>query len=504
MIGANDVTFDERPECTVHADCDKFGPFDPHTCVEGSCVALRNDGPEGGDCRLVLGQTGLAGSEPPFVFGILSEVKSVADDFSAPTKIFDFALQEFERRGGITLAGETHAPLAVVCDGYQVSDEQLERTFDHLTGTLKVPAIIAPLDATVLKRHFERVHFDQGRSALFLSPFDSDSLLANIDDGGELWHMLGPQATVGFAYPPLIRRVENYVNPPREDGSQPPIRLALINDVASPISGLGRVVEQELTLNGSLASESGPEYYRRYALADSDDYATTLEDLLDFKPHIVVSTMDDEFVSQFLLPLEVNWPEDSGQPRPFYVLSPLQVDSDYVLALAGGLPGVRTRMAGVSLGSAVDSPVYQTFRSNVIAAFPGEPWLTNTENYYDPIYFLLYAAAASSAKRPTGADLARGMLRLVSGEPMQMGQEHIPAVLAKLNETPSTSIALEGALGPPKFDVSTGTRPYTASSVYCVAEEDGVLLFRHNDLLYDREQDELVGDFECFPGFPEE
>jgi hypothetical protein len=503
VIGADDVGFDDRPECVVHADCDKFDAFDPHTCVEGSCVALRNDGPEGGDCRLVLGQAGLDGPEPPFVFGILSDVQSVADELSAASKVFDFALQEFERRGGTTLARKARAPIAVVCDAANVTNEQLERTFDHLTGTLKVSGIITPLNPTALKQHFERIHFERERSAFFLSPFDSDPLLANIDDGGELWHLLGPPATVGLAYPPLIRRVENYVNP-SGDGTRPPIRLALLNDATTVTSELANVVEQELTLNGSSASENGPDYYRRYALNASDDYATALEDLLDFKPHIVVSVMYEAFASQFLLPLEINWPEDSEQPRPFYIASPFQVDDGYLLELVSGFPDLRTRLAGVSLASALDSPVYQTFRRNVIAAYPNENYLPNMENFYDAVYFLLYAAAASNAEHPSGADLARGMLRLTSGEPLQMGEEHIPAVLAKLNDSPSTSIALEGALGPPDFDVSTGTRRFWPGSAYCIAEEDGTPVYRHNVLLYDRQQDKLVGDFDCFPGFPGE
>jgi hypothetical protein len=504
VIGADGAVFDERPECVVHADCDKFDRFDPHTCVEGSCVALRNDGPEGGDCRLVLGQAGLTGSEPPFVFGVISDVQSVEDDLSATSKLFDFAMQEFERRGGITLAGKTRAPVAVVCNGVEATDEELERTFDHLTGRLKVPGIITPLRGTTLKRHFERVHLDQRKSVFFLSPVESDPLFANIDDDGELWHVLGPPTAVGFAYPPLIRRAENYVNPPGEDGTRPPIRLALINDNTSLTSELANVVERELTLNGSSASENGPDYYRRYALGTPDDSPAALEDLLDFKPHIVVSVMFDDFMSQFLLPIEVNWPEDAGQPRPFYVLSPLQVDAAYLLELVSAFPDSRTRMAGVSLASALDSPVYQTFRRNVSAAYPGEDYLPNMENYYDAMYFFLYAAAASNAERPSGAALARGMQRLVRGEPQQMGQEQIPAVLAMLNASESSSVALEGALGPPDFDVSTGMRLSTPSSAFCIAEQDGLLSYRHNVLLYDRERDELVGDFDCFPGFPAE
>lgn len=504
VIGADAVTFDERPECTVQADCNGFDADDPRVCVQGSCAALRNDAQAGGDCKLVLGEASLGESAPPFVFGVLSAVGGVTDELSSANKVFDLAFREFQRRGGITIAGRTRAPVAVVCDTDGASDEQLERTLDHLTGTLAVPGLIAPLPSTTLKRHFERVHLELGRSAFFLSPFDSDPLLATVEDDGELWHLLGPSTSVGLAYPPLVRRAERYVNPPTAGGMRPPIRLALLNDGASITSEMANVIEQHLSLNGSSALDNGPEYYRRFALDSGDDYATALEALVAFEPHIVVSAMNDAFLTEIMLPLEINWPESSGQARPFYVLSPFQVDSVELLDLvANAIPDARTRTAGVSLASAHDSPVYQDFQRNVNAEYQ-DPALENMENLYDAMYFLLYAAAASDAERPSGAALAHGMRRLVSGEPFAMGQEHIPAVLAKLNESPSTSIALEGTLGPPDFDVETGTRLHTPSSVFCIAEDDGALAFRHDALVYDPALDALEGDFDCFAGFPAE
>jgi hypothetical protein len=504
LIGADEITFDERPECAVQADCNKFDSFDPHVCVEGSCVALRNDGEEGGECRIVLGQGALDDSAPPFVFGILSDDGAVGDELSPAGTLFEFARQEFERKGGVTIGGRTHAPVAVVCDAFQEPQESVDRTLDHLFEKLRVPGVVSTLYANELKETFEHVHQDMGHSALFVSAFESDSQLASVDDDGELWHMLGPPVTVAEAYPPLVQRAENYVNPPSADGTRPPIRLALVNDTGSLTSDMANAVEQKLRLNGLGATENGPEYYRRFALATADDYASTLEALIDFQPHIVVPVTDDEFLSQILFPLEYGWPASSEQPRPFYVMSPFHVDDVQLLELLTyAIPEARTRLAGVSLASDHESAVYQTFQRNVNAAFQ-DPGLQNQENFYDAMYFFLYAAAAGNSAHPTGQNLARGMRRLVQGEPYQMGQEQIPAVLAKLNESPSTSIALEGTLGPPDFDVTTGTRLYTPSSAFCVADEDGVLVYRHDVLRYDQKRGVLTGDFDCFAGFPAE
>jgi hypothetical protein len=132
------------------------------------------------------------------------------------------------------------------------------------------------------------------------------------------------------------------------------------------------------------------------------------------------------------------------------------------------------------------------------------PVLENMENFYDAPYFLLYAAAASNAEQPGGADLARGMLRLLEGTPLAVGEEDIPAVLAELNAGPNASVALEGTLGPPDFDAQTGARKHTPSAAFCITGGgDEALAYRHDALRYDPERDVLTGSFDCFP-FPEE
>jgi hypothetical protein len=498
------VSFDERPECTKQSDCNGFGILDPHVCREQKCVALRNDGEAGGDCKLVLGQEGLKESESPFVFGALSAVGSATDPLSPVSLLYDLVVQEFQRKGGLTLAGRSQAPVAVVCDVADVEPSALERTFDHLVGTLGVAGVITALPAPDLKQAFERVHHDQGKSVLFVSPYPSEPLLESIDDDGLLWHMMGPPEDVGRAYAPLIRRAENYVNPPDAAGSRPPIRLALVNSDTSLTSEMASLVESTLVLNGVSAAENGSAFYRRFVLSNADSYAKALEELVEFRPHIVVSVADDQWIYDVLFPLEVNWPEDTEQERPFYVLSPFQVDSEDLLALvADPLASARTRMAGVSLSSLHESPVYRAFQSNVNATY-ALPVLENMENFYDAPYFLLYAAAASNVGRPGGADLARGMLRLLEGTPLAVGEEDIPAVLAELNAGPNASVALEGTLGPPDFDVETGARKHTPSSAFCITGGgDEPLAYRHDALRYDPERDVLTGSFDCFP-FPEE
>jgi hypothetical protein len=76
-------------------------------------------------------------------------------------------------------------------------------------------------------------------------------------------------------------------------------------------------------------------------------------------------------------------------------------------------------------------------------------------------------------------------------------------VLDVLADDDEPALALHGTLGPPDFDVETGTREAQAS-VYCVGPHDEypeLMVYKYDVLRYRAESDTLEGEFSCFDGF---
>ena len=112
--------------------------------------------------------------------------------------------------------------------------------------------------------------------------------------------------------------------------------------------------------------------------------------------------------------------------------------------------------------------------------------------------------AAGGVQSASGADIAAGMQRLVTGtETYGVGPEDVKDVVQALTENHGRRLALQGTWGAPDFDVATGTRQ-TRTSIYCMSprDQDGTSWDYEPDILrYDPESDTLVGEQTCIAGF---
>lgn len=504
LLGADDVKFEDPEEACTGSACedaelDCSDPDDCKLCRGAACVRLRNDDVErpgtGGGCQQVLGATNWRPGMKTFVFGVFSPIADPADKYPA-TMAFELAVEEFGARGGVPVRGTDRHVLAVVCNTLGVSPDELDQSFDHLVDDLGVPAIVSPLPGVELKRSFERV-FARGKRVFFLSPYESDSLLTNMRDEGLLWHMTGNTTDVGQTYQPLFERALQYVGP-RADG----VRVALVESDLAGQADMALAAHDGMQFNGKPARENDAQHYLRLRLtsAQLDPEASVTGPflrLLDFRPDIVVATGGSEFLLRVLQPLEQTLTALPEEARPFYVLSPYHATRAGELVEAS--PGLRTRISGVNIAAAADTRLYDEFLGVIKAAYPDDAMnFDSSENLYDSIYYLLYAVAATrNAPRLTGREIANGMLQLLDGPPAKVGAREIPAVKAML-AVAEGRVSLEGTLGPPDFDESTGARRGTGS-VWCVDEN---LVLRYDVLRYDRDSKTLSGDFPCFDGFP--
>jgi hypothetical protein len=263
-------------------------------------------------------------------------------------------------------------------------------------------------------------------------------------------------------------------------------------------------VDKHLELNGRRGDHDSL-YYRRFTLPT--DPATpfpydVFDKIMEFKPHIIVSTGGDEFVREIMSNVEAAWPYlvGSEQPPPFYVLSPFHVTSYSRYPEEFAMPGLLERIAGINIAAAEDTTLYDQYLRRLLAANVGATYpLDGAENFYDAVYFLLFAAAAAGNPQVlSGTTVAQGMTRLLEGPRYDVDPAQIPQILGYL-KAPGNRLSLYGTLGPPDFDPQTGARA-GLGSVYCFQESNGAITAIFDTLRYSKVDDSLSGNFACVDG----
>jgi hypothetical protein len=127
-------------------------------------------------------------------------------------------------------------------------------------------------------------------------------------------------------------------------------------------------------------------------------------------------------------------------------------------------------MAGITIASATDTTVLSAYTTQFLTRYPNGQQALGAENYYDAMYFTVYSLVGAGRGTVSGTDVGEGMKRLVdpSGTyPFYEGPgTDIGNVIEQLTMT-NHNITLTGALGPPDFNTSTGSR-IGQGDVYCV------------------------------------
>lgn len=483
--------------CTSNAQCIADNLDRPYICRDGECIELTSN-----ECPFVLQPENLKVPEP-IIIGAYSAIDDSNWYGSPITLTYDLALSEFTKEVGGLPGGPDNTRrkfVAVMCHASELTKYPVPKSMEHLVDTVQVDAVVASLFTDSLREAFDA----HGRSdnIFFMSPLTADSSLTSEDNAGLLWFMLGAYANLAQPYVALTQRAEAFQ---RSAGAlSEPTRVALIQGSLAPARDIGQVLlsspDNSLVFNGKSALENDDTDFLFLELTSEfeDDQAeanAVIEALSEFKPHVVVVTAGSEFTSKVLPVLELNWDDDpdTGQVRPFYVLGPL-------LAFEPALQSstnvtVRRRMAGINFAAAEDRQLFNMLKANYEAAYKSP--FQETENFYDAMYFLMYAiAAAGNPADLTGDSIAQGMLRLVSksGQARSVGPSEVSDVLAAL-AVPNSRVNLTGALGPSDFDVGTGSR-VAEGSVWCVDNAG----FHYDTLRLNKETLELEGEFPCFSG----
>jgi hypothetical protein len=494
------------PECTQSAECIERYDNSPALCRDGHCLRLTSESTGSSpQCPLVLG----AGEnyenldrDPQLIGAFAYMDQDAAFYYSQSTVNFELAINEYNAKASRPVVG-------VLCDGNQ---PDLEQSLPLLVEQLQVPAIIAGMYDDKLREAYEWTQA-RGHKVFFLSPLEGTSTIAVMEDRGLVWNALGVAADLAPAYSPLVTRAEAFMRGKMAGtaGETAPIRLALIES-RPELSDLAAAVREVIHFNGGkTVVENGANFLQ--VRIDSlnngtvPDLTTAIAEVEAFSPHVVVAIAADEFLP-ILDALESSWltAAPADQPRPIYLLAPHLYNEPQLLdgsRLGDPSRLLGERIVGVNFASApaANRKIYDDYLLRLKAEYKATGlMLDGTENFYDAAWFTLYAvAAAGSPPSLTGSEVAAGMQRLLSGPDWEVGPVDVANILATLKVSGST-LSLQGALGPPDYNVGTGVRT-AKPSVWCLGGGFPDYVFQSDVMSYDATNDTLIGDLPCVPGF---
>ena len=486
--------------CRTNQDCVASSADEPYLCrsADHTCVALKTE-----ECPLAYGDA----SDPNAIFfGAFATLNALVPEDNAIVWAHRLALNELsgDANGGL-LGGPNGArrPLVmVVCNN---AADTVDKGLSHLADDLLVPAVLATLKPGDLRRGFE-AHRAK-RDIFYLSPTAATRAVVDEDDMGLIWNMLGQPSDLAPTYAKLLTLAEAYIKVQRSLTA--PLRVALVTTTDAFDSELASFVEPVLTFNGvSITKNSDAGNFAGFTVDTSDpEPESWAQKLIAFHPDIVISASSETFSQKagLLEALESDWNEvNLTAPRPFYILSPYNAgDLSNVHDLMSNLiqggvdPQPNQRFVGVSIAGAEDLTLQNQYATRLRTAFQGA--YADSGNYYDASYFLAYAMYAAGASPLTGSRIAAAMPRLINGKAYDVGPANISTVFQALSK-PASTIELDGTLGKPNFDATTGVRR-DQGSVFCFESDNGVISPQPDVLRYNTELGQFEGTFPCFSNF---
>jgi len=504
------------PECTTNDDCITAHLDQPYLCVDGSCLALTSE-----DCPQLVPSTNtldMLRKPAPIIVGGYANMNNTMDSHDSLAVInWDLAFTEFNERtlGGIPNkgGGAARPVLAVICQSSTVAD--ITPSLAHLTEEVHVPVILSTLSTD---RLFAAYNFTQapeyanagGNPVLFLSTGSADLRLANLADGGLVWHMLGDPRTLAATTVSLLNRMIPTVK--AAPGFSGPLRVTLVYSDDTTMSDLFSVLttpddahpETLLTFNGKAAIDLPDTEFRQIKIQSAKTHTTpvfqnAIDDLEANPPHIVIGMATNEFAS--VVNAVENYAKAHGNPPPFYLASHLLYNTpelqSSVAANQDKTPPMNERLVGVNYAEAQDAKsksLYDAYLARLKSSYSGSLSVAGTENYYDGAYSLLYALAASYAigKPPTGDTMSVQLdQRVFSTSKDAQSVDIGPAALGNDSVGKLSSLtykmSLYGTMGPPNFDRTSGTR-VTTTSAWCMEKPVAPAtkwVYRADGLIYD-------------------
>ncbi len=427
----------------------------------GTCVALASE-----DCTVSSEPRDLESDDTIWIGAMFPKTGPGAAEYGTINhNAVELARRDFAQvMAG--LPGERARPLAVLsCD----DAVDAKRAALHLVDRVGAAAVIGFRNSIEAIELANSVFVPRGTVAL--AAINTNPLVTTVPQphrGPRLvWRTTYSTADAASA---IGRLVEDVLEPSvRSEGRAGPnqtIRVASLRPKQAAGAALADALFAKLRYNGKGALENGADFHEIAFDADAAEGSAELtratEQLLAFKPNVIIFAGGRAIVRSVFEPLETRWP--AGAPKPRYIsIAAIYPD---VLELIGRDAGRRRRFFGVT--PVADTPANARLVMHYSETFPEKITRTASPNStYDAFYLLAFASfALRSDEAATGERLADAFGRLLPpGRPVDVGIAGIFDAYKTLQS--GENVDLTGATGKLDFDVARGEAAFD-HSILCV------------------------------------
>ena len=479
--------------CATAQECIDANDGAPSICQQGSCVQLTSQ-----YCQTVVPESAI-GDDNAIVLGWMGPLQG--DFASLGLKIergAELALSEINANQNglpaVTKDSQRRQLLMVACHDL----DDLDAVTNHLVNKVKVPAIIGPAFSGITVKVATDVAIPSG--TLLLSASATSPQITDLDDGGLVWRTAPSDALQAIPLADLVSQTEIVVRTAQNLMPTDPIRVVTVAKGDAYGLGLANALTPLIQFNGKSASDNGnnfrPKQYDDPSVNPNFDYAALINDIVQFKPHIVLPLGTNEGITEVMQGIEASWPTTSNPPpRPYY-LFPDGGRLDELLAATKSNDNLRLRCKGTVPGRKGDN--YNAFAIRYRMAFNSDEPGTFSENAYDAGYLLAYSILAAGNQPTNGSNIASGLTRMSSGPSIVVGPNNINAAYTALTNGTAPSIDFDGASGPLDFDIATG-EARSDIDIWCIQidQVSGEPVFVSSGQFYEATSNSLQGTDTC-------
>lgn len=481
-------------KCTTNKACaEQAGQ--PAICVKatGFCSALKSE-----DCQTIFQEPGALDRDDAVLLGMMFPMsgENAASEKSRINAVELARRHIHKSASGLPgVGGGPSRPLVLLaCD----DAKDPVRAANHLAKDLRVPAIVGPAFSGVTTTVAKEVTIPAG--TLVISPSATSPTLTDLADNGLVWRTAPSDVIQSLAMVQVVgTKLEPEVRTALSLTASDKIRVAVVHKGDAYGTGLATALFKTLKFNGATAAANADDYKQldygdpqKTAAADqAATYKKTVDAIVAFKPHILVTIGTTEAVSEIFAKVEAGW-TDPVRPRHL-VSDGLQVPE--MLAQVGTNDQLRRRVLGTIPG--VPGANYEGFKVAFDGAFPDTPADSYSAGAYDATLLLGFAIASVGNKPLTGALINEGLKRTIPGPKAVLVNADVNEINKGFTAMAGDGIDFNGASGPLDFDPATGEAPADIQ-IWCLKAASGKpFAFSPSGLVFGAKTNALDGTFAC-------
>ena len=257
-------------------------------------------------------------------------------------------------------------------------------------------------------------------------------------------------------------------------------------------TGLFGALTGTLTLNGALVTDaSNNGFFSPYSYdATALDPSAAVAGILAAKNNLIVGIGTTEIITQFLTPIETNWP--SATPRALYLFSDAGEKPELITAVTGN-DALRQRVRGTVPGT--NNALFGAFNIQYQGKYGAIANVFGMAGAYDSLYLVAYAMVAIGNNPINGDSMSAAMSKMVGGTKSNVGAGNIQSAFQVLES--GNAIDINGASGPLDFDL-TKHEALSDITVWCISKDgNGNPVFASSGRYYDSTTQQMTGTYAC-------